>query len=109
MHDKIDEVIYPDGTSCLQFLFDNTNHDMATIDAKNTHHRLGSVAIAIGSFADTSVTRQRVPPDKKKASCKVNFDEGIQMIQYIAPNVQSLSRTGKIKNCVKFSLTLCSD
>ena len=93
MHDKIDEVIYPDGTSCLQFVCDNTDHDMATTDGKNTHHALGSIAFATGSFADLSVTRQRVPRDKKEAWCKVNFDDGIQIIQYIAPNVQSLSRT----------------
>ena len=55
---------------------------------KNTHHKVGSMAIANGSFADISVSRQRVPREKKKAWCKVNFNEGIQIIQHIAPNVQ---------------------
>ena len=46
-YDKIDEVIYPDGgTLFLQFVFDNTDHNMATTYGKNTHHRLGSIAIA---------------------------------------------------------------
>ena len=51
------------------------------------------MAIANDSFADISVSRQRVPREKKKAWCKVNFNEGIQIIQHIAPNVQQLSRT----------------
>ena len=72
---------------------DNTDHDLATIDGKNTYHGLGSINIANGSFADISVSRQRVPRDKKEAWCQVNFNEEIQIIQYIAPNVQSLSRT----------------
>ena len=93
MHDNIDEVIYPDETLCLQFVCDNTDHDMATTDGKNTHHALGSISIAIGSFSDILVTRQRVPRDKKEAWCKLNFDDEIQIIQYIAPNVQSLLRT----------------
>ena len=46
------------------------------------------MAIANDSFADISVSRQRVPREKKKAWCKVNFNEGIQIIQHIAPNVQ---------------------
>ena len=79
-YDKIDEVIYPDGTLFLQFVFDNTNHDVATTYGKNTHHRLGSIAIANGSFADISVSRERVPQDKREAWCKVNFNEGIQIV-----------------------------
>ena len=55
---------------------------------KNSHHKVGSMAIANRSFADISVSRQRVPREKKKAWCKVNFNEGIQIIQHIAPNVQ---------------------
>ena len=66
---------------------------MATIDGKNTHQGLGSIAIANGSFAEILVSRKRVPRDKKEAWCKVNFNEGIQIIQYIALNVKSLSRT----------------
>ena len=42
---------------------DNTDHDMATIDGKNTHHGLGSIAIANG-FVDISVSGQRVPRNK---------------------------------------------
>ena len=74
-YDKIGEVIYPDGTLFLQFVSDNTDHDMATIYGNNTHHRLGSIAIANDSFADISVSRERVPWDKREAWCKVNFNE----------------------------------
>ena len=79
-YDKIDEVISPDGTLFLQFVSDNTDHGMATIYGNNTHHELGSIAIANGLFADISVNRERVLWDKREAWCKVNFNEGIQII-----------------------------
>ena len=50
-HDKTDEIIWkPDGKSFLQFFLDNTDHHLATLDSKNTHHGLGAFAIANGKF-----------------------------------------------------------
>ena len=45
-HDKTDEIICPDETSFLQFVSDNTGHNLATLDGQNTHHGLGTIAIA---------------------------------------------------------------
>eukprot|EP00794_Sanderia_malayensis_P002755 gene2755-3185_t len=52
-HDVSEKIICPEGTSFLQFVADNTDHDLATPDGKNTHHGLGSIAIANGNFAIT--------------------------------------------------------
>ena len=45
-HDKTDEIICPDETSFLQFVSDNTGHNLATLDGQNTHHGLGTIATA---------------------------------------------------------------
>lgn len=56
-----------------------------------------------------------VPRDKKEAWGKVHFNDQIQIIQYIFQmfsHYQELcftNQTGKMKNFVKFRLTLCSD
>ena len=48
---KQNDVVWPDGTAFLQFVADNTDQDLATIDGKKTHHGLGSIAIANGNFS----------------------------------------------------------
>ena len=45
-HDSIDDDLCPEGTAFLQFVGDNTDHDLATIDGKNTHHGLRAIAIS---------------------------------------------------------------
>ena len=60
-HDKTDEIIYPDGISFLQFVSDNTDYDLATLDGKNPHHRLGIITIPNGKFLNCSIQRQRIP------------------------------------------------
>ena len=45
-HDATEEVICPYETTFLQFVGDNTDHDLATVDKKNTHHGFGFIAIA---------------------------------------------------------------
>ena len=93
---------------------DNTDHDMATTDGKNTHHIHGSVAIANVSFVISQLV-DRVPRDKKEAWGKVHFNDRIQIIQYIFQmfnHYQKLCFTnqiGKTKNFVEFSLTSSSD
>ena len=75
-HDETGQIIYPNGTSLLQFVSDNTDHDMATLDGKNTHHGLGSIAIVNGTFNDVSSLRKRIPRDKKEACSKINQIRG---------------------------------
>lgn len=92
-HDSVEEVICPDGTAFLQFVADNTDHDICTIDGKNTHHGLGSIAIANGNFTMQQVGRNRIPREKKDKWSEVQGNVGINIVQYFAPNVPALART----------------
>ena len=66
-YDKIDEVIYPDGTLFLQFVSDNTDHDMETIDGEKYSPWTRIFAIDNGSLADILVSRERVLQNKREA------------------------------------------
>ena len=91
--DETEHIIFPDGTSFLQFVSDNTDHDMATLDGKNTHHGLGSIAIANGVFSDVSTLRKKIPRDKKEAWSNITPNKGIEIVEYLAPNVPALTKT----------------
>lgn len=88
----MEEVICPDGTAFLQFVADNTDHDISTIDGKNTHG-LRSIAIANGNFTMQQVRRNRIPREKKDKWFEVQANVGINIVQYFAPNVPALART----------------
>ena len=45
-YDDADEVAHAYGTSFIQHVGDNTDHDINTIDGKNTHQGLGSIVIS---------------------------------------------------------------
>ena len=64
-HGVSEEVIYPGGTTFLQFVADNTDHDMAALDGVGTHHGLGSVTIAGGGRISATCPAHRVPRDGK--------------------------------------------
>ena len=70
-HDSVDEVVCPLGTTFMQYVGDNTDHDIATVDGKNTHHGLGSIAIANGVFADINNQRRPLPRDRKRNGRKL--------------------------------------
>ena len=65
-HDVSEKIIYPEGTSFLQYVADNTDHDLATLDGKKTHHGLGSIAVANGNFANVTYSTQKIQGIKKK-------------------------------------------
>ena len=91
-HDKTDEIICPEGTSLLQFVSDNTDHDLATLDGKNTHHGLETIAIANGKFSNCQTQRQRVPRDKVEKWSDIESNSGIKIVQYFAPNIPALTK-----------------
>ena len=91
-HDEFGETIYPEGTSFLQYVSDNKDHDMATLDGKDTHHGLGSIAIANVEVTSASFRRQKNPQDKREAWNDVKSNDGIKIIQHMAPNVPSLTK-----------------
>nr|XP_047140552.1 uncharacterized protein LOC124815795 [Hydra vulgaris] len=92
-HDTIDEIISGEGTSFLQFVADNTDYDIATVDGKNTHHGLGSIAIANGKFTDVSFKRNKIPRDKKELWSNNKSNDGIMIRQYYIPDIPSLTKT----------------
>ena len=83
----------PQGTSFLQFVSDNSDHDLATLDGKNTHHGLGSIAIANGNFSNVQRCYSKVPRDKRLNWKDVNFNTGIPIHQYIEPDMPALLKT----------------
>ena len=91
-HDKIDDLIFSERASLLQFVSDNTDHDLATIDGKKTHHGLGSIAIANGSFTN-AVTREKIPREKKENWANIQATKGIEINEYLSPNIPALSET----------------
>ena len=84
--------MYPKRTSFLQFVSDNTDHDIATLDGENVHHGPGSIAVANGCF-DVSVHRQRIPRNKKGAWSNIKSNEGIKITQYMPPDTPALNKT----------------
>ena len=92
-NDTVDDIVCPDGTAFLQFVADNTDHDLATIDGKKTHHGLGSIAIANGNFSGAQIQRNRIPREKKENWCQVESNVGIKIVQYYTPNVSALGET----------------
>ena len=86
--------MYPDGTACLQFVADNTDHDMAMIDGKKTHHGLGSITIANGNFSGAQIESNKIPREKKENWCQVESHVGIKIVQYFKPNLSALGRGG---------------
>ena len=91
-HNKTDEVIYPDGASFLQFVSDNTDHDLAILDGQNTHHGLGTIAIANGKFSNCSIQRQKIPRDKVEKWLDIRSSNRIKIVQYYTPNIPALTK-----------------
>ncbi|XP_065674292.1 uncharacterized protein LOC136091193 [Hydra vulgaris] len=90
-HDKINDILCPEGTTSIKFVGDNTDHDLATIDGKNTHHGLGSISIANGNFIENS-NKKRLPRDKKDYWSNINCDNQITISQFYSSDVPVLSQ-----------------
>jgi len=71
---------------------DNTDHDLATLDGKQTHHGLGSLAIANGTFTGKTLPSQRIPRDKKENWDNVQKKNGIEIHQYLEPDIPALAK-----------------
>jgi hypothetical protein len=107
-HDKINDILCPDGTTSIQFVGDNTDHDLATIDGKNTHHGLGSIAITNGNFIGQT-KKKKLPRDKRDNWSDIHFDNHIEILQYYSSDVPALSRTRfeEVEKVFKFRFFVC--
>jgi len=92
-HDDINNVISPLETEWLQYVGDNTDHDIATVDGKNTHHGLGAIAIANGKFSNTRIHRTALPRDKKQTWTEITSNKGIEVKQYDPTGIPVLKTT----------------
>ena len=71
-HDVSAEVIFPEGTKFLQFVADNTDHDMAALNGRGTHHVLGSITIVNCGYVSATCPAHRVPRMGKGIGVKSN-------------------------------------
>ena len=93
-HNKSDQIIRPEGTSFLQFVSVNSDVDLATLDGKNTHHGLGSLAIANGNFTDDEkLPTNRIPRDKREKWSDIEGQFGIEIREYYEPEIPALRKT----------------
>ena len=76
----------------MQYVGDNTDHDTATIDGKNTHHGLGSIAIANGKFSNFDTRRNPLPRDKKQRQSDIQSTQAIPIENYHAPDKPILNQ-----------------
>ena len=72
---------------------DNTDHDICTLDGKNTIHGLGTIAKATtkNQVGDPVCNRMPIPKEKLKCINEEIKDKGIPIVQYIAARVSALS------------------
>ena len=91
-HDVSEGVIFPEGTKFLQFVADNTDHDMAALDGRRAHHVLGSITIVSCGYISATCPAHRVPSDKKGNWSEIKSCEGIKIGQYFGPGVSALAR-----------------
>ena len=92
-HDATEEVICSYETTFLQFVGDAIDHDLATVDGKNMHHGLGSIAIANGKFSNSKTMRQAISRDKKQNWSDIVSNKGMEIKQCNSPDVPALERT----------------
>ena len=76
----------------MQYVGDNTDHDTATIDGNNTHHGLGSIAIANGKFSNFDTRRTPLPRDKKQRWSDIQSTRGTPIQNYHAPDKPALNQ-----------------
>ena len=84
-NENIDVVVILNPDSFIQHVVDNTDHDVCTLDGKNTHHGLGTIAIATtkNQIDDPVCSRLLIPRENLKRINEVIKDKGIPIEQYI--------------------------
>ena len=83
-HESMDQVLEALGSGFFQFVGDNTDHDLNTIDGKGTHHGLGSIVVTNGMFGNVNLNRTmtRIVRSKKQNWSSLPNNEGIPILSY---------------------------
>ena len=82
-----------EGKSFLQFVSDNTDHDLATLGGKQTHHELGLLAIANRNSSSFTLPSQRTPRKKKENWSNTQSNKEITFHQYLESEIPALATT----------------
>lgn len=101
-YDAANDIASPEGTTFIQYVGDNTDHDLATIDGKNTHHGLGSISIANGNFSNENYMRCTLPRDKKQKWSSIITNKGIPIKNYFHGDTSALKKI-KFKSLTKLN------
>ena len=70
----------------MQYVGDNTDHDIATTNDENTHQGLGSIAIAGGKFSNLDTRQTPLPREKNIDGLKIESTQDISIKEYFAPD-----------------------
>ena len=87
-YENADDIVINQLGTFIQYVGDNTDHDMNTIVGKNTHHGLGSIIVINGAFSSIHVRKEKAPRNQKQNWVSVPNDEGIPIFEldhFISP------------------------
>ena len=76
----------------MQYAGNNTDHDATTIDGKDTHHGLGTIAIANEKFSNFDTRRTPLSRNKKQRWSDIQSTQGIPIQNYHAPDKPALNQ-----------------
>ena len=57
-YENADDIVINQLGTFIQYVGDNTDHDMNTIVGKNTHHGLGSIIVINSAFSSIHVRKE---------------------------------------------------
>ena len=92
-----DDIVTAHSNSFVQFVGDNTDHDINTIDGKRTHHGLGSIMVFNGAFGFKPGYRKSIPRQARENWSSVVNNEGIPILR-ISNSTKSVLRTTKFES-----------
>ena len=76
----------------LQYVGDNTDHDVAIIDGKNTHHSLGNIAMTNWRFSNLNTRKNLLPEEKKQVLSDIESTQVIPTKNYHAQGKPALNQ-----------------
>ena len=81
-HEDVDLSASLSQSTFLQFVGDNTDHDLNTVDGFKTHHGLGSIQVWNGTFNPNVQNCAKIPRKPKLNWSNVANNEGIPILIY---------------------------
>ena len=72
----------------VQWVADNVDHNISTLDRKNTFHGIGITAISIGKMCNS---RKRIPREKQKSLTETTGGKAIPIKQYLHDRIKALA------------------